>query len=156
MPASKYYANGRMHYTESSTWYETDLYTVNFDGVNVKAKRRGITSDDMTEYYYQIGGDFSIKKIGLTREEVDSEILAMENRILNKLDDSMIPSEENLSIARKIWKRELADCTEEAITTIMTCGRFCPKERRYFAKKLIESNIITVRQLVNYTNELMA
>jgi hypothetical protein len=154
-PASKYWSNGRYHFENESIWYETDFYNVNFNGVNVKAKKVGKSTDTMIELYYSIGGDFSSSKYGLTREEVELKIIERESIILNGISDFITPSEDNILVGHKIWERELKDSLEDALCTLLTCGRYNPKEKRFFAKSLIDKKIITTRHLINFTHSLM-
>ena len=153
-PANSYYAMGRMRYEQSVTWYETKTYNVFVDGVICNAKKTGITKDNMTELFYKVGGNDSFK-IGLSISEVKEKISEIEKRIVAKINDNSVPTDENIKIGRRIWAREIKDGLEEALETLMTCGRYSPSERRFFAKKLIENNIISLRMLVNYTNSLM-
>lgn len=154
IPASSHYAMGRMHYYPSSTWYQTETYTINIEGVTVKAKKIGSTKENMREVYYKVGGNGSFK-IGIDKDELLVEIAKTEKKIEQTLDKNITPNAENLRVARKIWKRDIQDCLEEALATLMTSGRFSPKERRFFAKKLLDKKVITLRMLVDFTDSLM-
>lgn len=153
-PANSYYAMGRMNHEPSTTWYETKIYNLVVDGVVCVAKKTGASKQNMTELFYKVGGNDSFKS-GLSISDVKEKILEIEKRIFEKLKDCSVPTDENIKIGRRIWAREIKDCLQEALATLMTCGRYSPLERRYFAKKLIENNVITLRMLVDYTGFLM-
>ena len=153
-PANSYYAMGHMHHEPSATWYETKTYNVVVDGVICDAKKTGITKENMTELFYKVGGNDSFK-IGLSISEVKEKISEIEKRIVVKINEHSVPTDENIKIGRRIWAREIKDSLEEALATLMTCRRYSPLERRFFAKKLIENKVISLRMLVNYTNSLM-
>lgn len=152
-PATSYYSNGRMNYSPSAVWYESDLYNVDFDGVNVVAKMIGKTQDSMREVYCKIGG-LNIST-HLSKQQIDIEIAEIQARILLGLQQFSVPSEANIAVGRRMWKREINNSLDEAIETLLCCRRFSAREKRYFAKKLVESNTISPRQLLNFMDKLM-